>query len=159
MPTLRKKKERTPKHKNWQNNNQVLKRINIWNQTLMTTNDDMQHRIQRSENIQRWHHHEYENKITLRENLKQPKNKLRTTTKQIEKWKQVEKWYTFANEELWGWNYYHKCPKTKGRSKNFMHCKTKEQYEYSERLEKVMTYKHLAKKTFLQCKWWLEIVN
>jgi hypothetical protein len=40
-----------------------------------------------------------------------------------------------------------------------MHCKTKEQYEYSERLEKVMTYKHLAKKTFLQCKWWLEIVN
>lgn len=118
MPTSKKKKERTPKHKNWPKKNlikksSVEKKTNIWNQTLMTMNDDVQHRIQTSENIQHCHHHEYENKITVRKTLKQPKSKryqekleskLRTTTKQIQKWKQVKKWYTFANEELWGWN-------------------------------------------------------
>jgi len=59
----------------------VLKKNKNWNQTLMTMNDDVQHRIQTSENIQHCHHHEYENKITLRKNLKQPK-KLKATKEQ-----------------------------------------------------------------------------
>ncbi len=59
----------------------MLKKTNIWNQTLMTMNDNVQHKIQTSEYIQHWHHHEYENKITLRENLKQPK-KLKATKEQ-----------------------------------------------------------------------------
>jgi hypothetical protein len=48
-------------------------------------NDDVQHRIQTSENIQHWHHHEYENKIALRKNLKQPKKLKATKERKISK--------------------------------------------------------------------------